>query len=332
VGGAEFHIGASIGISLYPRDASDVDALLKHADAAMYQAKSSDRSSFTVYERPSADSLDRLSMSARLRRALAADELVLHYQPIFALSTGRLAAVEALIRWQDPERGLLLPGAFIPIAEETGLIEQIGEWVLTTACAQLRDWRSEGLETHVNINVSPRQLRRTQFARQVVRALERHGIDPEALTLEITETTAMRDPERVEPMLAQLHRTGVRLALDDFGSGHSSLARLREMPFDQLKIDRRFLRDVPERGDAASMVTAIVRLARALGMLAVAEGVETPAQRRFLEERDCPLAQGFHLGRPMTAVEVAAQLAAEEPLPQPGMIGPDGGALQVDRP
>ena len=223
LGGAEFQINASIGISLFPRDAADGDTLLGHADAAMYEAKRTGRSGFSLYATSATEPLERLSTATRLRKALQRDELALHFQPIWALSTGRLEAVEALIRWDDPYRGLVLPGDFIDIAEETSLIEPIGDWVIEAACRQAAEWRALGVHTRISLNVSPRQLRNPDFASFVREHLKALQLDGTWLTVEITESAAMDDPDRIDPNLASLHRLGVRLSIDDFGAGYSSL-------------------------------------------------------------------------------------------------------------
>ena len=313
---AEFEVGASIGISIYPDDAADADTLLRHADAAMYEVKQAGRGGIASYGGDSRQTLARLSLTSKLRRALQRDDFVVHYQPIVAPADGSLAALEALVRWQDAERGLVGPSEFIPLAEDAGLIEAIGGWVLHAVCAQQREWRDAGLASHVHVNVSPRQLRRPDFPTTVREALAEHGVDPRALTLEITESAAMLDAERANPIVLALHELGVRLAIDDFGSGHSSLARLRDVPVEMLKIDQSFLRGVPDDPQAAAMVTAIVELGAALRMTTVAEGVTSEPQRRFLVAHDCPLAQGFHFAAPLTAPEATALLrdrAAREP-------------------
>ena len=313
VAGAEFHVSASIGIALSPRDAVDVDveALLAQADSAMYQAKDVARGGWAVYAESRRDPLERLSMAARLRRALAADEFELHYQPIFA-GDGELVGVEALLRWHDRERGALVaPGEFIPVAEETGLIESIGDWVIAAACAQQVAWAERGMAPQISVNISPRQLRRSDFIPRVSAHLRDSGADPARLTFELTESAMQQDHADAEPVLRELHELGLELALDDFGAGYSSLSRLREMPMETLKIDRAFLREVPENGEAAAIVTAILRLARALGRTAVAEGVETEAQRAFLADQQCPLLQGSLLARPMPAREIEARMAGE---------------------
>jgi EAL domain-containing protein (putative c-di-GMP-specific phosphodiesterase class I) len=247
----------------------------------------------TVREAPADDSVE-----ARLRRALRGDELRLHYQPIFDLGSGALAGLEALLRWEDPERGLVSPAEFIPVAEQTGLIDALGDRVLETVCAQQLAWAARGLRPHISFNVSPSQLRAGDFLARVRDRIEATGADPARLTVELTESSTLEDPALAEQVVRGLDALGLRIALDDFGTGYSSLSRLRELPVSTLKIDRSFLRDVPERPEAAAVVTAILRLAEALGRTAVAEGVETEAQREFLTRSGCPLAQGFLLGVP----------------------------------
>jgi diguanylate cyclase (GGDEF)-like protein/PAS domain S-box-containing protein len=317
ISGAEFHVGASVGISIYPRDATDADQLLRHADASMYQAKAAGRNGVSLYTGDAHEPLERLSMTSRLRKALARGEFVLHWQPIVDPRDGTLHKLEALIRWEDPFRGLVLPGDFIEFAEDTGLIDRVGDWVLEAVVDQLGAWDGAGLHVpQVTVNVSPRQLRRPDFAQRLRAHVER--IAPRSLTVEITESAAMADPARTEPALDELHAAGVEIAIDDFGAGYSSLTRLRALPVQVLKIDRTFLRGVPEDPEATAIVTAMIELAGALGMEAVAEGVETEAQRAFLIERGCPLAQGFLLGRPAPAREIEALLGrAAEPVRPP---------------
>jgi EAL domain-containing protein (putative c-di-GMP-specific phosphodiesterase class I)/GAF domain-containing protein len=250
----------------------------------------------SVREAPAASSLE-----ARLRRALGADELRLHYQPIYALSTNSLVALEALLRWDDPVHGPVSPAEFIPLAEASGLIDAIGDWVLGAVCAQQVAWSARGLYPHISFNVSPSQLRRGDFLARVRDRIGASGVDPERLTVELTESSTLEDPAQAEALVRALHALGLRIALDDFGTGYSSLSRLGELPVSTLKIDRAFLRDVPQRPEAAAVVTAILQLAGALGRTAVAEGVETEAQRAFLMREGCPLAQGFLLGAPAPA-------------------------------
>jgi EAL domain-containing protein (putative c-di-GMP-specific phosphodiesterase class I)/PAS domain-containing protein len=247
----------------------------------------------TVRAAPAAGGLE-----SRLRRAIAGDELRLHYQPIFGLRSGSLVALEALLRWEDPEHGTISPADFIPVAEQTGMIDALGDWVLAAVCAQQIAWAARGLHPHISFNVSPSQLRRGDFLARVRDHLGASGADPGRLMVELTESSTLEDPALAEALVRELHALGLRIALDDFGTGYSSLSRLRELPVSTLKIDRAFMREVPERPEAAAVVTAILQLARALGRTAVAEGVETEAQRLFLAREGCELAQGFLLGAP----------------------------------
>jgi diguanylate cyclase (GGDEF)-like protein/PAS domain S-box-containing protein len=308
VSGAVFHVDASVGISLFPEDAHAPAELLQHADMAMYQSKSRGRAASTVYAPVAHDPLERLSLPARLRRAIAGDELVVHYQPIVELQSGRLASMEALLRWDDPDRGLVYPDDFIPAAEEMSLLEPIGDWVLGAIARQMLEWRAAGLDPRVSFNVSPRQLHRPDFAVDLAARLAALGIDPAWLTIELTESATLREPERIGPILRELNEGGLRLAIDDFGAGWSSLSRLRVLPVDTLKIDRSFLREIPEDPEAGAIVDAIIALSDALGMDTVAEGVETRVQARFLAAQGCRLAQGRYFGDPVPAPELTAAL------------------------
>jgi EAL domain-containing protein (putative c-di-GMP-specific phosphodiesterase class I) len=254
-------------------------------------------------------------MTSRLRKALARNELMLHWQPIVDPRDGALSKLEALIRWQDPFRGLVMPDEFVAFAEETGFVDRLGDWVLREVCDQARAWLEAGYALpRLAVNVSPRQLRRPDFGTRLLEALEPEGL-AQHITVEITESAAMADPVRTDPVLRVLAGSGIEIAVDDFGAGYSSLSRLRSMPVQVLKIDRTFLRGVPDDPEATAIVTAMIELASALGMEAVAEGVENEAQRRFLVERGCPLAQGYLLGRPVAAREVerAVLRAASRP-------------------
>jgi diguanylate cyclase (GGDEF)-like protein/PAS domain S-box-containing protein len=312
ISGLEFQIDATVGISLFPDDADSADALLRHADAAMYAGKGT--GPVAVYAQGRTDPRGRLSLTRRLRHALAQGELELHYQPIVMLADGAPVGAEALLRWRDPERGLVPPMEFLPVAEESGLIEPIGEWVVGALCRQARAWLDEGIEPELAFNVSLHQLRPQRFASALESCLRGYRLDPGRFTAEITESATMREPELVESALGELHELGVRLAIDDFGAGYSSLGRLQQMPVDTLKIDRSFLLRLAEGDSAAAVVGTIVQLAAALGMAAVAEGVETEAQRAVLLERGCERAQGYLFGRPMPAPELTALFAAR-PLP-----------------
>jgi diguanylate cyclase (GGDEF)-like protein/PAS domain S-box-containing protein len=303
--GESFHLTGSVGISIFPRDADDAATLLRHADTAMYEAKAEGRSGVMSYEQRPTASIDRLSLTTRLRRAVERDELVLYWQPIVAPADGSLHALEALVRWQEPARGLVAPAEFIPVAEETGLIEAIGAWVVDAICRQRAAWRAQGADPRLHLNVSPRELRHTDYAERMLARVAGHGQGLDGLTIEITETVAMRERARTEPVLRHLVEHGAQVAIDDFGSGYSSLTRLRALPIQVLKLDRAFLADVPERAEATAVVNAVLELTAALGMAAVVEGVETEAQRSFLVGRGCPLAQGFLLGRPAPAEALA---------------------------
>jgi diguanylate cyclase (GGDEF)-like protein len=309
VAGESFRVSASAGIAAFPRDADDAVQLISQADRAKYQAKQLHRGAWSVYRPGDTARLDTLSLAAGLHRALGAGELVLFWQPMHGLTTGALVGLEALVRWQHPERGLVPPAEFIPIAEQTGVIEALGDWVLAQVCAQQVAWAERGLRPHLSFNVSPTQLRRPDFVARVAERLRASGADPARMTAELTESSTLEDPAMAEPLVRDLHALGLRIALDDFGSGYSSLSRLAELPVSTLKIDRAFMRNVPERPESAAVVTAILRLARALGRTAVAEGVETEEQRAFLTAQGCPLAQGFLFGAPMPADEVEARMA-----------------------
>ena len=310
---AEFQINASVGVSIYPRDARDGDELLNHADSAMYRAKAVARGGWAVYENIEGDPLEKLSMSTRIRRGLAQGEFLLHYQPIFDITEGRLIGVEALLRWCDPERGMVPPGDFVPLAEETGLIEELGDWVVGAVCEQQVKWARRGFCPRISFNVSPRQLRRLDFTERLEFHLAGSGADPGKLVVEITESSTMEDPATAEPIMHALHQLGFKIALDDFGSGYSSLSRLRELPVETLKIDRSFLQEVPQNREASAIVTAIIDLSRALGRALVAEGVETEEQRHFLLQQGCMMAQGFLLSRPLPPEGIEAISLAGAP-------------------
>ena len=309
--GVEFYASGSIGISLFPQDALDAQSLLRNADTAMYESKRSDPGGFVVFSSNDQDPRARLSLTTRLREAVDERHWVLHYQPIVDLADGHVQSVEALIRWQEPNGGLVAPGEFIPLAEELGLIEAIGEWVLDELLRQHLEWREQGLEIPVGYNLSPRQLWSARLADRVLDKLRTAGVDPQAITMEITESTAMTDPERTQRILSELHAWGLPLAIDDFGTGYSSLARLKHMPVDVLKIDRSFVRDVDRDRDLAGMVRAMIQLSQSLGMMPLAEGIETPGEYVFLRSNGCRLAQGFLFSRPVPPAEIPALVRRE---------------------
>jgi diguanylate cyclase (GGDEF)-like protein len=311
VSGAEFHVEASIGISIYPEDADSAEALLQHADVAMYQSKGRGRAASTVYAGVTHDPLERLSLSRRLRRAIARDELTLYYQPIVWTASGRLHSMEALLRWEDPDRGLVHPDRFIPAAEEMGLLDPIGAWVIEALAAQIADWHEQGMEPKVSFNVSPRELLRPDFAAELGERLRVAGVDPARLTMELTESATLREPERIGPLLRELRALGLQLAIDDFGAGWSSLSRLRLLPVQMLKIDRSFLREIPEDPEAGAIVRAVIALSDALGMTTVAEGVEQPVQQHFLAAQGCPLSQGRLFGDALPPDVMTERLLSE---------------------
>jgi diguanylate cyclase (GGDEF)-like protein/PAS domain S-box-containing protein len=310
---AELWIAASVGVSLMPHDAGGVTGLLSHADVALYQAKAGGRGRLALYSRAAEDPRARLSLGGRLRQALAREEFELHFQPLVALATHEVVGAEALLRWRTGDGAWIPPSTFIPFAEESGLIEPIGDWVIGRAAAQAARWRAQGHDVRVNFNLSARQLVRTDLVATITELLDAHRLPPRALTAEITETALMRDAERGRRALEALHALGVGLALDDFGAAYSSLARLRELPVDELKIDRAFLRGVPDDPAAAQIIRAVVQLAAGLGMTAVAEGIERPEQLPFLRAEGCALGQGFHLGRPVPADQLVLPASPASP-------------------
>jgi diguanylate cyclase (GGDEF)-like protein/PAS domain S-box-containing protein len=308
LGGKEYHVTASIGVSTYPDDAQSAAELLKNADIAMYRAKEQGRNTFQFYAAEhNIHTVERLSLESSLRRALERGQLVLHYQPQVQLANGRITGMEALVRWRHPELGLVPPGSFIPIAEETGLIVPIGQWVLHEACATQRAWREAGLgRLRMSVNLSPRQFLHEGLASDIEKIVRSGAADPALLELEITEGMVMQDPERAVTVLRALRSIGVRVAIDDFGTGHSSLAYLKRFPVDNLKIDRSFIADIPgDRGDAA-ITQAIIAMAHSLELKVIAEGVETQAQFDFLAAQDCDEYQGYFFSKPLPVEEARA--------------------------
>jgi diguanylate cyclase (GGDEF)-like protein/PAS domain S-box-containing protein len=294
----------SIGISRFPQDGTDGSTLLKHADLAMYTAKANGGDSYTRFENDMRPGTDRLSLEVELRDALERNEVEINYQPRIDTITGRPTAVEALVRWRHPTRGMVPPALFIPIAEETGLIEAIGQWVLDKACRDLRGWLDRGGEPlRVCVNLSPVQFARDELPERVASVLERWRLPPELLELEITETVAMRSPELAARHLARLRALGVSLAVDDFGTGHSSLSRLKLLNVDCVKIDRSLVEDCTADPHDAALCRAAIALGLALGLEVVAEGVETQDQRQFLAQEHCSTIQGYLIAAPMPAPE-----------------------------
>jgi len=311
VEGKELYVTCSAGISLYPQDGPDVDTLLKNADAAMYRAKEHGRSNFQFYTSEMNDRVnERLALEGALRRALERQEFLLHYQQKVDLRSGSIIGAEALVRWMHPEWGLVRPARFISLAEETGLIVPLGEWVLREACRQTRAWLDQGLEPGVvSVNLSARQFRQQDLVRMVSRILEETRLDPAHLEMELTESMVMHNVDSAIATLQGLKSLGVRLSVDDFGTGYSSLSYLKDLPIDALKIDRSFVRDIgggAETGEGV-LAQAIISLGHNLHLKVVAEGVETDAQVRFLRRHACDEVQGFLYGEPV-APEAHARL------------------------
>ena len=317
--GNEVHAPPSMGIAVFPNDCSNPDDLLKCADLAMYEAKEAGRATFRFYAGAMlASSHEKLKLREELMRALEREQFLVYYQPLVELESGTVTAMEALVRWQHPELGLVPPIKFIPAAERSGLIAKLGAWVLRTACAQLAEWRRAGAELSIAVNVSAREVQAPDFVDIVTDALAATGLEPHHLELELTESVALRDPEKSADVLGRLSCLGVRLAIDDFGSGYSSLMRLRQMPINVLKIDRFFVQDIVSSPRDAAIVAAVVAMAHSLGLKVVAEGVETREQLQALRTLECDLdrkttcdlIQGYLLSKPLPAAEATALLAS----------------------
>jgi len=306
--GQEVVMGACIGIALFPNDAQDANSLLRSADSAVHQAQAAGGTTYSFFSESMNERATRkLQLEAGLRRAIERDELFLHYQPLKHVRTGRITGVEALVRWQSPEFGLLPPMEFIPLAEETGLIEPLGAWVLNAACAQLRSWEEQGLALlRVAVNISSQQFRMPGITRMVEDTLERNGLDPSRLELEITESAIIGEEPGVIEAVHSLKELGVDLALDDFGTGYSSLTHLIRFPIDRIKIDRSFVSRIGNDPQSDAIVAALVGMAHRLGLSVTGEGVETEEQERFLLAEECDILQGFLIGRPSEAGKVAA--------------------------
>jgi diguanylate cyclase (GGDEF)-like protein len=316
--GVEFRITASIGISTFPDNGGDERELMQHADIAMSRAKQDGKNLFRFYnDLLNANSLERLTLESSLRQALDHDQFLLHYQPKIDLKRGTVAGVEALLRWKHPELGMISPVKFIPIAEETGLIVPIGEWVLRTACEQHAIWRRAGLAApDVAVNLSPRQFGDELLLETVESILAETGTSPDMLQLEITESTLMQNPQGALETLTALKKIGVRLAIDDFGTGYSSLSSLKSFPIDTIKVDRSFVRNLPDDTDDTAIMDAIIAMGRTLGLTVVAEGVETRAQFEFLRAHRCDQVQGFYFSKPVPAGELAELLREASPTPR----------------
>ena len=309
----EVFMTTSLGVALYPRDGDNVIDLIRNADAALYEAKKAGGNCLEFYSHDmNVQAVERLMIKSRLRRAFEHDELRLHYQPKYGLRSGRIEGAEALIRWDQPDHGLLFPSDFIPLAEESNLIVQVGDWVLDKVCADYRRWQEKvPSPVRVSLNLSLRQLQQRRFLEKVKETFEAHQISPTCLELEITETTLMDDTDRTIRILDSLYSMGLHLAIDDFGTGYSSLSALQQFPINALKIDQSFVRDVAIDRDDASIVRTIIQMGHSLGLEVVAEGVESQEQLAFLRAENCDFAQGHLFGDPMTGEEFCEVLVSD---------------------
>lgn len=313
--GIDVHVSPSIGIAVYPRDGTTVDTLLAHADAAMYYAKERGRNSVECYtESMGSVTQERVKLESELHEALRSGQFELHYQPKVDTATGRVNSAEALIRWRHPQRGLLMPAEFIPVAEECGLLDAIGEWVLLEACRQGRIWQQHGPRAlRIAVNLAPSQFRLVDLVGQIRRALDASELDPTLLEIELTETAVMSDAEESVHILEAISRMGVLVSVDDFGTGYSSMSYLRRFPIDKLKIDRCFVEQMTARREDASIVGAIISLAHSLSLKVIAEGVETPEQLQLLAELGCDQYQGFYFSPALVPAKFE-ELLRQDPL------------------
>ncbi len=332
--GQSFSIGATVGVALIPRDGADVDSLVSNADAAMRSAKRDHRGVHAFYsEDMNERTRARLALETDLARAYEAREFVLHYQPRVSGSKRQYDSVEALIRWQRPGHGLVAPGQFIDVLEQMDLMSRVGEWVLRTACTQLRHWHDQGyLSLGVSVNVSARQLEQTDFAEMVNRVIGDTGVDPHSIELELTESALIARTEQAGRMLSILRARGVQIAIDDFGTGYASLTYLRQLAVDVVKLDRSFVAGVEHSPKDRALSTAIAEMARALDLTLVAEGVETEAQVRFLASIECTEMQGFLFSRPQPSEKLEAMLAAHAIRGRPSTLGADANAAPAPPP
>jgi diguanylate cyclase (GGDEF)-like protein/PAS domain S-box-containing protein len=334
--GRQRFVSASIGIAIADGSDANAEDLLRDADAAMYQAKEQGKARLEFFDRSlRTRALERLELEAGLREALAGGQLELHYQPEVRLEDGGLFGIEALLRWQHPVHGTISPARFVPIAEQSGLIVPIGEWVIEEACRQAAEWRAGGHDDFViGVNLSPRQLSSPDLAGVVATALRDSGLPPSGLCLEITESAIMEDPEAAHTVLQGLKALGVKLAIDDFGVGYSSLSHLKYLlPVDVIKVDKSFVDGLLDRGDSRAIITAIIQLAHALGVQAIAEGVESGEQAEALRAMGCHVAQGYHFSRPLPAYLLSHSeiFSAASPALSPALPTPSPASLKIVR-
>lgn len=319
LGHHELTVTPSMGIAQYPRDGEDLETLSKHADVAMYRAKQSGRNGYQFFTTEmQVHSARSLQLENALRRALERDQLRLHYQPQLSLARGQIIGVEALLRWHHPELGAVSPAEFIPIAETSGQIQKVGEWVLRTAVAQARQWMDQGLPPMMmSVNLSAVQFRHPDLPELVERILREGQLPPRQLELELTEGVALHDPLGAIEVLEQLHQRGVRISIDDFGTGYSSLSYLKRFQAYKLKIDQSFVRDITDDPDDRAIVNAIISMARSLGMRTIAEGVETEAQLALLRAQGCNEIQGYVFSKPLPPEELVGLLREHAPAAEP---------------
>ena len=306
----DLYVGGSIGVAVYPDDGVNSTQLIKNADAAMFKAKNSGRNTFCFYDQTLTTAASvRLELEGRLRRAVEQEALMVHYQPQIELHSGQIIGAEALLRWYEPEMGMISPARFIPLAEEIGLIRPIGEWVLREACQHLKRWQQEGLPPiKLSVNLSPRQFMQPDLVERVQACLVDTRVDPRWIQLELTESALMEHGPDAVTVLNELKALGLGLAIDDFGTGYSSLGHLKRFPIDVLKVDRCFIKDIPEDNSDVEITTAIIAMAHSLRMRVIAEGVETEAQRAFLKLQGCDCYQGYLFSPAVSVQEFEAQL------------------------
>jgi EAL domain-containing protein (putative c-di-GMP-specific phosphodiesterase class I) len=315
--GQEFRVTASIGISIFPKDGLDEQTLTKNADIAMYQAKEDGKNNFHFYsEKLNSNSLERLSLESSLRHALERGEFQLYYQAKRDIANSQITGMEALLRWQHPDLGLVTSQQFIPVAEETGLIVPIGNWVLHTACLQNMAWQKQGLpRLKIAVNLTARQFTDEHLVREIRSALDAAGMDASLLEIELHESSLIQNIEKTLHILRRLKAMGVRIAIDDFGTGYSSLATLQQFPLDTIKIDRSYIRDLATQDDDSQLTKAIIAMGKSLSLTVVAQGVETKEQADFLRAHACDEIQGFYFSKPMSAPQFTALLQAQKPDP-----------------